>query len=212
VGHFAGNYFWYFLLTWLPYYLVNERHFSLNEMAGIGSLPPLVAAGACVLAAAVSSRALARGATPTLVRKTCTVCGLACATVVMIVPVLSSATSAMIVLMAASCAYGVFSSSHWAITQTIAGPLAAGRWSGVQNFVGNLAGVVAPWLTGFVVDKTGSFFWAFAAAGIVTLTGALAHLVALGRVEPAQWNSASARPVSADSAAAAGAAAASSLD
>jgi len=41
-------------------------------------------------------------------------------------------------------------SNIWAITQTLAGPYAAGRWTGLQNFVGNLAGVVAPALTGFV--------------------------------------------------------------
>jgi len=32
-GHFAGNYFWYFLLTWLPFYLVHERGFSMDDMA-----------------------------------------------------------------------------------------------------------------------------------------------------------------------------------
>jgi MFS transporter, ACS family, D-galactonate transporter len=187
MGHFAGNYFWYFLLTWLPYYLVHERHFSMREMAVMGSGPPLVCAAASIIAAGVSVRALTRGATPTVVRKTCTVAGLGVATIIVLVPMVPGTTMAMTILMLASVGYGVFSSSHWAITQTIAGPLAAGRWSGLQNFVGNLAGVVAPALTGFVVGATGSFFWAFVAAGVVTLTGALAHWFALGRVEPAIW-------------------------
>src|SRR5438270_625373 len=37
-GHFCGNYFWYFLLTWLPFYLVRERHFSMEAMASLGAL------------------------------------------------------------------------------------------------------------------------------------------------------------------------------
>jgi cyanate permease len=83
--------------------------------------------------------------------------------------------------------YGVFASSHWAITQTIAGPRAAGRWSGLQNFVGNLAGVAAPAITGFVVDKTGVFFWAFAVSAGVALAGSMVYLFLLGPVEPVVW-------------------------
>jgi hypothetical protein len=93
----------------------------------------------------------------------------------------------MVLLITASIFYGIFASSHWAITQTIAGPLAVGRWSGMQNFAGNLAGVAAPALTGFVVGRTGHFFWAFAAVAVVVLTGAMAYLFGLGPVEPANW-------------------------
>jgi len=52
---------------------------------------------------------------------------------------------------------GIGISNGWAIAQTLAGPLAAGRWTGVQNSIGNLAGWVAPALTGFLVDRTGRF-------------------------------------------------------
>jgi hypothetical protein len=39
---------------------------------------------------------------------------------------------------------GMSASNIWAITQTLAGPYAAGRWTGLQNFVGNLAGSLWP--------------------------------------------------------------------
>jgi MFS family permease len=89
--------------------------------------------------------------------------------------------------MLACVSYGIYTSSHWAITQTLAGPYAAGRWTGLQNFVGNLAGVTAPTVTGFVVDKTGEFFWAFAVASAVVLAGAMVYLFLLGPVEPMVW-------------------------
>ena len=76
-------------------------------------------------------------------------------------PVITSPRAALTVLIVASMGYGIFSSSHWAITQTIAGPAAVGRWTGMQNINGNLSGVVAPMVTGFVVQGTGQFFWAF---------------------------------------------------
>ncbi len=187
-GHFCANYFWYFLLTWLPFYLVRERHFSMNAMATIGALAYFITAGATTIAGWLSDRMIAGGATPTRVRKTCTGMGLALTTIVLAVTVVSDRTLSMVFLMLACVFYGIFASSHWAITQTLAGPLAAGKWTGLQNFVANLAGVAAPAVTGFVVEETGRFFWAFAAAAGVVLAGAATYVFGLGRVEPEKWS------------------------
>jgi MFS family permease len=192
LGLFCSNYFWYFLLTWLPFYLVRERHFSMNRMATVGSLAYLVTASATTIAGWLSDRFIAAGATPTRVRKACTGAGLGGATIIVAVAWVSSPVASMVFLMLGCMSYGVFASSHWAITQTIAGPRAAGRWSGLQNFVGNLAGVTAPAITGFVVDKTGVFFWAFAVAAGVALAGSMVYLFLLGPVEPMAWRNTSA--------------------
>ena len=32
LGLFSSNYVWYFMLSWLPSYLVKERGFSMHEM------------------------------------------------------------------------------------------------------------------------------------------------------------------------------------
>jgi MFS transporter, ACS family, D-galactonate transporter len=187
VGLFCGNYFLYFLITWLPYYLVHDRHFSMGTMAVAGALPFVCSAAATTTAGWLSYRALAAGMTPTLVRKTCTVVGLGFAAIIVMVPLIKDARGATVVLMLASASYGIYSTSPWAIAQTIAGPLAAGRWAGMQNFVGNLSGVVAPALTGLVVERTGSFVWAFGLTAGVVLIGAMVYLFVLGRVEPATW-------------------------
>jgi len=187
-GHFCGNYYWYFLLTWLPFYLVRERHFSMDEMASLGSLAYLVTAAATTVTGWISDRAIARGASVSRVRKTCTGYGLGLATVIIGVTALPNRAESMALLLAACAAYGVFSSSHWAITQTVAGPLAAGKWSGLQNFVANLAGVAAPWVTGAVVTATGHFFLAFAASAAVALCGAVIYTFVLGPVETVNWN------------------------
>jgi MFS family permease len=84
--------------------------------------------------------------------------------------------------------FGVTSSNVWAITQTLAGPQAAGRWTGFQNFIGNLAGVVAPALTGFVVGRTGHFYWAFAILLAVTIMGTLSWVYLVGPVEQVAWH------------------------
>lgn len=188
IGHFCSNYFWYFVLTWLPFYLVRERHFSLSKMATIGASAYLLTGAVTTLTGLVSDRLIARGATPTLVRKTCMGAGMGFAPIIVVVALVPDRATSMVFLLIACMSYGVYSSSHWATTQTIAGPLAAGKWSGLQNFVANLAGVIAPLITGVVVDRTGQFFWAFAISAAVALLGAVVYVFVLGRIEPVNWH------------------------
>ena len=58
---------------------------------------------------------------------------------------------------------------------------------GIQNFIANIAGVLAPLITGLVVETTGKFYWAFAIAAAVTLGGAFAFGLMIRRVAPLPW-------------------------
>ncbi len=187
IGHFSGNYFWYFLLTWMPYYLVRERGFTMDTMAIVGSLAYFVTAISTTVTGWLADRAIASGQTATRIRKRCTITGLTLASVVMAVVIIPGSAASMAILIFACLSYGIFASSHWAIAQTIAGPSAAGKWSGVQNSFANMSGVAAPAITGFVVNKTGQFFWAFAVAAVVVLIGASAYAFLLGPVETIKW-------------------------
>jgi ACS family D-galactonate transporter-like MFS transporter len=188
MGHFCGNYFWYFLLTWLPFYLVRERGFSMKTMAVVGAVAYLVTGITTTITGWLSDRAIAKGSTPTRVRKICTVTGLTFATVVVLVVVIPGPVVSMAFLFLSCLFYGIFTSSHWAITQTVAGPEAVGKWSGLQNCFANLSGVAAPAITGFVVDQTGQFFWAFVVSAAVVLFGASVYAFILGPVEPVKWS------------------------
>ncbi|MGA2116246.1 MAG: MFS transporter [Bryobacteraceae bacterium] len=183
LGLFCGNYFWYFLVTWLPAYLEKERHFAVAKMAVWGALAFLAAAAACVACGWLSDFAIARGGTPTLVRRAFAGAGLALATIIVPVSLVHDDRLAMAFLIAACLFIGMWSSNVWAITQTLAGPHAAGKWCAVQNGVGNLAGVAAPWLTGWVVGRTGHFSLAFVVASLVALTGAAVYVFGLGAVK-----------------------------
>jgi MFS-type transporter involved in bile tolerance (Atg22 family) len=57
----------------------------------------------------------------------------------------------------------------------------------MQNAVGNLAGVIAPWLTGWIVHDTGHFVYAFVVVSVVLGLGAASYLLLIGRIEPIQW-------------------------
>jgi MFS family permease len=186
-GQFCGNYVQYFLLTWLPFFLVRERHLSMDRMAKIGGSAYLFAAVSATLSGWLSDRWIASGGTPTRVRKTCMFVGHTCAGTSLILCVVSGPDLFVALLMVASASFGIYASNTWAIAQTLAGPQAAGKWTGLQNFVANLAGVVVPALTGFVVDRTGRFFWAFAITVVVGLLGAIFWVFVVGPVKQVVW-------------------------
>jgi len=187
IGLFCDNYVGYFLITWLPFYLVRERHFSLNHMAKIGGIAYLLGACFATLSGWLSDRWIMLGATPTRVRKTFTGGGIALSGLFLGLAVLGGPVYCVAALILGVIFFGVTSSNVWAITQTLAGPQAAGRWTGFQNFVGNLAGVVAPALTGFVLQRTGHFYWAFAILAAVAFTGTLSWVFLVGPVEQVTW-------------------------
>ena len=70
----------------------------------------------------------------------------------------------------------------------------AGRWAGVQNFVGNFAGAVAPTLTGYLLGRTGHFYWPFVIAAAISWLGALSWVLVVGPIEPVDWEKKLRRP------------------
>ena len=87
--------------------------------------------------------------------------------------------------------FGIYTSNLWAITQTLAGARAAGKWTGFQNGIGNLAGVLAPALTGWIVDRTGEYYLAFVVAAGFALTAAALFVIGVGPIKLVQFRKAS---------------------
>jgi len=82
---------------------------------------------------------------------------------------------------------GASSPGCYAMSQILAGPRASGRWVGIQNSVGNVSGIISPWLTGFIVDRTGHFTLAFIACAIVSLAGIIGWIGMIPNLAPIRW-------------------------
>lgn len=187
IGLFCGNYVWYFIITWLPSYFRDALHYSQHDMAIFGSAPLFVLAASALTSGWISDRLIASGMSPTLVRKSFTGLGLGLSTVMFGAVLTRDPFWSLVSLCAACFAYGLYSSNLWAITQTLGGRLAAGRWTGLQNAFGNISGMIAPWLTGWIVKETGGFYMAFVITTSLLVVGMLAFVVIIPKVEPVQW-------------------------
>lgn len=191
---FCLNYLQYFFITWLPFYLVRGRNFSMDRMAVIAGASYLSCAVVAAICGRLSDWWIGRGASPTLVRKAFTAGGMAGAAIFALACVLTGPRFSTVAIILTTSSLGMSSSNVWAITQTLAGPQAAGRWTGLQNFVGNFAGILAPALTGFVLDRTGNFFWPFAITAVMCLLGAASWIFLIGPVKQVAWEAASGPP------------------
>jgi MFS transporter, ACS family, D-galactonate transporter len=175
LGFFAYDYVWFVFVFWLPGYLRLERQFTPAEMAFYGSVPFLVMSVAIVLSGVASDRLIAAGFRELRVRKTFIAIGFAFALAIVPAGLVHDNGSAVALLVISLCGLGVAAPNTWCITQACCAKRLVGTVSGIQNFGGNVAGIIAPWLTGAIAHRTGSFAAAFALCGFVLVAGALAY-------------------------------------
>ena len=188
-GHFSILYLLYFMLTLLPFYLVRERHLSMQSMAKIASAYYAIEALSAITTGWLSDYCIRRGYTPTLVRKSAMAIGHTIAAVAVMSWTLATSQSYLVCLVVLAIGSGTAGAGPFAFSQTLAGPHATGKWTGLQNGFANVAGVVAPALTGFLVDRTGKFLAPLAITAAVLVAGGLSWVFMVGRVEEVNWKS-----------------------
>lgn len=187
LGMFSLGYVWYFLLTWLPSYLIDVHQLNLKETAVSAALPFLAMAASSVFWGWAADRLIDRGRSPTFSRKLISLSGLTIAALLLVATSQAQSSTACVALLTgACCALGMFTANVWAMTQTMGGP-AAGSWTGIQNCIGNMGGVVSPLVAGWSVEQTGSYQTAFYVAAGVMLAGVLSYLFIVGPIKEIAW-------------------------
>ena len=187
MGLFCTAYSLYFLTAWLPFYLVRERHFSMDTMAKIGGAVFLTQALSSFVSGRIGDRWIAAEGTRTRVHMTFMIAGLLGTSGCLVASCVVGPTLSVALLLLVGASVGSSTASVWPISQTLAGPRASGRWTGLQCAFGNTAGALASAVTGFLLDRTGNFFWAFAVAAALCIAGVLVWLFLVCPVEPVIW-------------------------
>src|SRR5205809_8103831 len=108
------------MLTWLPFYLLRERHLSMQSMSRSASIYYLVDAVSAIATGLLSDVWIRKGYPPTLVRKTVMAIGYTIACVAM-VGIAAGPQIYLPCLIAAGIACVMAGSVIFAFTQTFAG-------------------------------------------------------------------------------------------
>ncbi|MET3553676.1 MFS transporter [Burkholderia sp. 567] len=171
---FSYNYVLFFFLSWFPSYLMRAHHLNIKEMSVATVVPWLVGTVGLACGGAISD-ALYRLTgnlllSGRIVLVTCLLGAGACVAVAGAV----QSTQGAVALMSVSLFFlYVTGAIYWAIVQDVVHPARVGGVSGFLHCMGSLSGVIGPAVTGFIVERSGSFASAFVLAGAIALAGAV---------------------------------------
>jgi len=184
LGFFGNVYIGWLFAAWLPGYLEQQRHMSIAKTGFVASVPFLFGLVGSILGGYLADRLTARGMTPIASRKILTVIGLvimACATF------MAAETDSNFIAVASISAAIFFgqssSGTSWSLATACAPPNYAASLGAIMDFGGFIGGALAPMVTGFMVQATGSFTPALLVAGAIGLGSAVAYSVLI-RSEP----------------------------
>ncbi|MGC1383834.1 MAG: MFS transporter [Candidatus Acidiferrales bacterium] len=186
-GHFCSNYVLYFMIVWLPLYLVHERHLTMDQMARIASLFYLPLAASSPIAGWLADEAIRRGANANMVRKTTIGVGQVLVAIGVLACGAADPRVSFAGLVVAGIGCGAIGLNIYLFAQALAGPSMAGKWTGLQNCVGNISGIVVGPLTGWIVDRTGNFWLAFELCTAIALLGGVCWVFLVGPLCETVW-------------------------
>lgn len=187
LGFFCFDYYWYLLVTWLPDYLVTERHLTVLK-AGLYSVAPFLIFGISEpLGGWLADRLVRRGWNETLTRKG--MITFAFITGLLLIPAAhASSVSAAVTLILGGSLVGLSTGNLIVILQCCAPRDQVGLWTGFENLFGNIAGILAPLVTGILIQLTGSYSPGFELAAFVLLAGLASYWLLVGKLERSWGN------------------------
>jgi MFS family permease len=177
IAHIASNYVFYFLLGWLPLYLVNSRGLAITEMTLLATLGYAAQAVAALGFGLLSDSWTRSGRSEALIRRWMMIVGqLVAGLAVFGIAFANGSLELGALLCLAGIATGALSLNTYAVAQMFAGPRSAGTWVGIQNAIGNSSGIFGPIATGIIVATMG-YTTAFALTAAVAAFGAIWWIV-----------------------------------
>jgi len=175
---FGYAYILYFFLSWFPSYLTMQQHLSISSMSFVGAIPWLLGFIGLAGGGVVSDAIFRFTGNAVLARKLVLVGCLLIAAICVALAGEVTGVLAAVTLMAVSVFF-MYLTGHTYFT-LILDTVEQDRVGGVSGFVhliANLAGIIAPAVTGYMVQASGSFAGAFALAGAIAVLGALSVVV-----------------------------------
>jgi ACS family D-galactonate transporter-like MFS transporter len=181
LGFFCFDYYWYFLVNWLPDYLVTARGLTIVKAGIFAALPYFVFGASEPIGGWIADRLIRVGYDETRVRKAIvTVAFLMGLFLIPAARVNTPGTAVMLII--GGCLVGLATGNLLVILQSCAPPEEIGLWTGVYNTVGNIAGIISPIITGFLIAKTGSYTPPFILAAALLAVGPLAYWFIVGDI------------------------------
>ncbi|AMM34094.1 MFS transporter [Sinomonas atrocyanea] len=185
LGLAGAGYVLWMLLTWLPGYMQTSMNQSVLQSGIYAAVPALAMfVSELTIGGWWVDRVIGRGANADKVRKGVLVAGMIVALFTVGAAFSNSPIVAITWIAIGSAGIALVYVTSNSLPALIAPEGSAGSLAAIVNCVNLLAGVAAPIVTGFIVDATGHFVYAFIIGGVALVGGLASYLLLMGRIEP----------------------------
>ena len=182
VVNFCYNYFTFYCMTWMPAYLVEHRGLSLAKMGLYSFFSFAGIAIVALVAGWTADKLIARGGDAVVVRKSFVVAGFLVASTVILGAKTDSTATALFWNVFSLSGLGLATANNLALCRlTLIPKPAVGVVTGIQQVAVSLAGMVAPILSGWLLDVSGGYTVPMYVIFAFLLLGALTTLFVLRR-------------------------------
>ena len=175
IAQAAGIYTLYLLLFWLPSYLQDTKHLTIMKTGLYTAVPWAIAVPVSIVLGLVSDRLLKNHTLLAGGRRGMVIlCVLLSATLAFVPFTNDTTTILALFALSLSGINAAISLNLSLVTDLVHRARDVGKAIGLCILAGNLCGLIAPIVTGYVVSGLGSYDWALWIAGILLAIGALA--------------------------------------
>lgn len=177
VAHFCNNWSLYVLLSWLPTFVNKGLGVDYAEVGWFTMIPHIASFLFLNIAGNVSDRMIRGGMAVGRVRKLMQGIGFGgIAASLAIVGYVETAWMAIVVMAIGSC-LGAFVTGGFAVNHMDIAPRYAGTLMGITNTAGTIPGIIGVYVSGLILQATGSWVLVFQVAAGVTLFGLVFFLL-----------------------------------
>lgn len=184
LGMGAYNYVFYLLLYWLPTYLSSTLHIDLMHSFAYTSVPWLFATATdLAIGGWLVDFLVKRGCNASAVRRVVLIGGTAFGLGILGAVHAHNTTQALVWISVSIGGLAAAAPVAWSLPSLIAVRGNVGKVGGIINFSGQISGIAASILTGYLVSAFHSYAWAFAVAGAYLAVGIAGYIFLLGKIE-----------------------------
>ena len=182
IPYFCANYLFYLFMTWLPTYFVNGRGIDLTQGAIYSMLPNLVAIFTYPLGGILADK-LSKKFGQNIGRRLIPIFGLAIAGTFLILATRATSVGSAAALITLSNGFLTLTMGSFFSMPMVFSQVNTGIITGMFTTLGTFAGILAPIVSGYIIDLSGHYEYALYVGASIALVGALV-LATVVRVRP----------------------------
>jgi len=174
LAFFSYNYILFFFLTWFPSYLNHSLHLDIKQISIVTVIPWVIGAVGMVLGGLCSDFIYRLTGNALLSRRLILgVCLAGAAVCVAVSGSVSTITSAIVLMSISLFLLYLTGPVYWAVIQDVVHKDKVGSVGGAMHGLANISGIIGPLVTGFIVQFSGKYDYAFYLAGAIAIFSSL---------------------------------------